>query len=250
MSELAFRSWWLNKHFAGDELALSQRVTEAQFHKTVAEAIRLNMQSGLKLVNLTKELKSYTVVEDLPKGIKSVISMARQVSAGDASLMNKFLSVVNAERYKLEERLEAQDVTALTKSYNKLLNAAENLNEKGLEAAVGYAIEQKAAANAFRIAITESARAYGVGMRTRAMADEDCTGIMWDVSLGENNCDDCLALDGKVFPKDELPDYPLHPRCVCNLTLYFGDDVESQNIDVGDDSTIPEDFLDFGGMEE
>lgn len=212
MSELAFRSWYLNKHFAGDELTLSQRVTELEFHKTVAEAIRLNMQSGLKLVNLTKELKSYTIVEELPQGIQSVISMARQVSAGEASLMNKFLSVVNAERSKLEERLEAQDVTALTKSYNRLLNAAENLNEKGLEIAVEKAIEAKAAANAFRIAITESARAYGVGMRTRAMADSDCTGIAWDVSLDENNCDECLALDGRVFPKGELPDYPAHPH--------------------------------------
>lgn len=41
---------------------------------------------------------------------------------------------------------------------------------------------------------------------------------------GNNTCDDCWALDGKVFDEDDpdLPDLPLHPHCECELVSYRG----------------------------
>jgi hypothetical protein len=169
--------------------------------------------------------------------------MARRVSAGNRELMSEFTKTLNAERKVIERSLAEETATlptALTKSYDRLLNAAESLNSDSLEKAVDRAIDAKAASNAFRIAITESAKAYGVGMKTRAERDSECTGITWDVSEDENNCDECLSYDGVTFPKDELPEYPAHPHCHCILTLYYLDDVESQGNDLGDDTTIPD----------
>jgi hypothetical protein len=246
MSELAFRQWYLNYHFQNDNLSLSERITAATLVPIVAEEIRLNLEAGLNLVKLTKALSEYTVSEDLPQGIREVISMARRVSAGDGSILKDFTKVINSEKSKIAKRMEEETATlpsVLTKSYNRLIKAAEKLKGDGLEKAIENAIEKKAASNAFRIAITESARAYGVGMRTRAGMDEECTGITWDVSEDENNCDECLSYDGITFPKDELPDYPAHPNCHCNLSLYYLDDVESQGNDIGEDTTIPESMV-------
>jgi hypothetical protein len=213
MSDLAFREWYLNQYFEEDGMTLSERITAMDFQTAVAEEIRLNLQAGADLVKLTNAIKDYTVEEDIPQGLRELASLARQVSAGDVELFDEYNSVLNAQKAIIKQRMEEDTGTLpskLTKSYDKLITAAETLNASGIEAAVERAIDQKAASNAFRIAITESARAYGIGMRTRVSMDPDATGITWEVSSDENNCDECLSYDGRSFALDSLPDYPAH----------------------------------------
>jgi hypothetical protein len=251
MSELAFRQWYLNQHFNGDELSLSERVTALDMQTQVAEAIRVNFESGLNLVKMTKELQQYTTQEGLPEGIQNVISAARAASGGDAAALDAFKAVLKDERAIINERLADISNTlpsALTKSYSRLLDAAETLKMNGLDKAVTDAIDKKAASNAFRIANTESSRAYGVGMTTQAMADKDCTGMIWELSVDEHNCEICIERDQVVFPKDALPEYPAHPNCHCDLVLYYSDDInedESKGFPSGDGTVIPDDFIEL-----
>ena len=42
---------------------------------------------------------------------------------------------------------------------------------------------------------------------------------MWHSEHGENTCDECAGLDGKVFfSPDEISDIPVHPNCKCSIT--------------------------------
>ncbi len=41
--------------------------------------------------------------------------------------------------------------------------------------------------------------------------------VEWIAGYDEHTCDECLALDGKIFDIDDIPDCPLHVNCRCTL---------------------------------
>ena len=56
----------------------------------------------------------------------------------------------------------------------------------------------------------------------------DIQGIQyeWISILDKNTCDDCAELDGEVFDKDDLPDFPQHANCQCDLIPVIDDNEE------------------------
>jgi hypothetical protein len=211
-SDLAARTWFLNEHFQGEKLNLSARVTNPTFKDDVVSTLQANLSNSIKLGKMTRELKEFTNVEDLRSGIRDIESQARKIMAGDTSGFKEFQSAINAELKKFERLAEKGADTVLSRSYNRVVKAAAKLKEDGLNAAIENAIDKKARANAYRLAHTEAARAYGLAVRTMAANDEDATGLTWHLSSGEGHCEDCEELDGETFRIDELPEYPAHPH--------------------------------------
>lgn len=244
-SNLTGRNYFLGKVFEKDGVNLSARVTKLKFQDDVVSTIHANLVNGGRFDKLVKEISSYTTEETLPKGLVELERSARRVIAGNTSEFKDFQKTLAREKAAALRAMDDGNETVLKRSYMRLVKAAENLKADGLDKAVENAIDQKAKSAAFRIAHTETARAYGIGVRTAASNDEDCTGIEWTLSGAENHCDDCEELDGEIFPVDQLPEYPAHPHCSCILSLYYGPEDMLSEKDVGDtdDETIPDELL-------
>lgn len=71
--------------------------------------------------------------------------------------------------------------------------------------------------SAQRVINTEVARATSAAQMESYRASSVVNRVMWDATLEDNTCDECAALDGKVFNIDDAPDLPLHPNCHCAL---------------------------------
>jgi len=67
-----------------------------------------------------------------------------------------------------------------------------------------------------RVINTEVARATMAAQTESYKASGVVTRVMWDATLEDNTCDECAALDGKIFDIDDAPDLP-HPNCRCAL---------------------------------
>jgi SPP1 gp7 family putative phage head morphogenesis protein len=247
-SDLTGRYFFLEKSFDMTGVSLSQRVTQLKFQENVVSTIQANLASQGRFNTLVTDLSQYTTEETLPKGLLELERQARRVMSGDVEAFDEFQTTLSHERSVALSALEDGNETVLKRSYARLVDAAEKLNDKGLDAAVEEAIDQKARSAAFRIAHTEMARAYGMAVKTDAKNDPECVGVEWTLSSAENHCDDCEEMDGKVFAVDEVPPYPLHPHCSCHLDKYYGDpeNLEDMGGEETDDATIPDELLTNG----
>ena len=66
------------------------------------------------------------------------------------------------------------------------------------------------------IAATETTRAFAEGNKTY-WGSVGVEKIKWHTAADELVCEECGPLDGQVFPIDEAPPCPAHPRCRCWL---------------------------------
>ena len=241
---IAQRNWWLNHYFRGQDMNLSERITALRFQEQVAETIRINMNAGLKLVSLTKEVSQYTTGEDVAGWVRDVERAGRLASAGNMTAMIEFKSTITSMKAEILDNLEAGNATKLQKAYLKVIKAAENMSEDGLDKAIENAIEKKALYNAFRIAQTETNRAYNMGAYTRALADPDAEAMQLDLSYIGNNCDECTDLAEQdngagqgVYPFDQVPETPIHPNCRCILSPVYRlpDGIDAEDMEVEGD---------------
>lgn len=99
----------------------------------------------------------------------------------------------------------------------------------GTDEAVGQGIYRSAYKNAMRLIRTETNRAYGsAGALFAAQKDWN---VIWHVSDGQREEDECDELDGEEMSADEFMDqFPQHPNCLCYFT--YAIDVPD---DTGDD---------------
>jgi len=243
-NELAMRKWFLNTHFQADDLSLSQRVTRLDLQADVISTIQANFIASNGVTKLASDLSEFTTEEDLRKGIRELETAARKVIAGDTKEFREFQKILKREQRYAESLIEGGNETVLQRAYMRVVKAAAKLNAQGLDKAIENAIDKKARSNAFRLAHNEAARAYGIGARTRASAT-NATGLTWELSSGEGHCNTCEELSGKHYATDDLPEYPAHPNCECNLTPFYGDDSELEDHDqLVDTMTLPEKFID------
>lgn len=122
----------------------------------------------------------------------------------------------------------------LKAAYRQMLDAAARGSAKHLENAVHVALEEKSRYHAERIARTECARAYYEGFRAKNDGDDDVVAYRWELSSahgGTQHCDceehaerDGYGLGAGVYPKNECPNLPAHPHCMCHLVeVYAGE---------------------------
>jgi hypothetical protein len=226
--DLAMRSHFLNQYFPDSPLNLSQRITALKWQDDIAETIRLNMEGGTNLVALTEGLSEFTTGEGLPQYMLDIERQARRIIGGDTSEFADFQRLCRSTRADVESMIQSNAPSKLGKAYAKIIDAAENLKETALDAAIDNAIDKKALSNAFRIATTEINRALNLGEYTRAVNDPDCEAMEIELSSAGNNCEDCVELSETdngagpgVWPLDQVPSTPCHPRCRCLLVPVY-----------------------------
>jgi len=74
--------------------------------------------------------------------------------------------------------------------------------------------------NALRLARTEINRAYAHGVYRYGKSKKWIDGYIWRVASG-NPCEDCLDNNGVFYPKEEPPEIPLHPHCMCYPEIHY-----------------------------
>jgi len=242
LTENLQKDYFANNHFNG-RYSLSERITRLDVQDQVIESINVQLQRGVKLNKLVNELKGLTKEEDISSKMRNIERTARRVIQDPSQYADLSRTLQNAKA-EILTRIDEGDATRLDKAYLKIVNAAENLNEEGLNNAIEAAIDEKAMANAFRIATTEVHRAYNKRAYTLAKDDPDCLAMQLDLSSAGNNCEDCVDLSEMdngagpgIYPMDSVPDVPVHPHCRCLLTPVYRlpDDMDPEELEVEDD---------------
>lgn len=216
---------------------LSQKLYRDHLHtlSCVTSAIQTSMKRGDALQALSRRLydgyghESIIPQAELPKYLAELDREARRVlTGGDLRDFQKAYRKARANVGSLKEG------APLKSAYREMLGAAQSGSEKHLERAVRVALEEKSRYHAERIARTEAARAYYEGFRARNDRDDDVVAYRWELSSahgGTQHCDceehaerDGYGLGAGVYPKNECPNLPAHPHCMCHLVeVYAGE---------------------------
>lgn len=123
---------------------------------------------------------------------------------------------------------------SLQTAYRQLLDAVEANDTVAMENAVRTAVEEKSRYVAERIARTESARAWADGFHARYDTDDDVAAYKWTLSSRHPHYDICdmyaqadlWGLGPGIFPKDKTPILPVHPHCLCHLSLVYVTEID------------------------
>lgn len=98
---------------------------------------------------------------------------------------------------------------------------------------IGDMLPDNLSYEALRLARTEMADAYGMAEKRTAEEAPFSKGIQWSLSNAGVACEVCIGnaervtdLGIGVYKVEELPEYPAHPNCLCNLQQVVEDLVE------------------------
>lgn len=98
---------------------------------------------------------------------------------------------------------------------------------------IGDMLPDNLSYEALRLARTEMADAYGMAEKRTAEEAPFSKGIQWSLSNAGVACQVCIGnaervtdLGIGVYRVEDLPDYPAHPNCLCNLQQVVEDIVE------------------------
>lgn len=125
---------------------------------------------------------------------------------------------------------------ALKTAYKDVLKALDPLNDKLLNRAIKTAVEEKSRYVAERIARTEGARAWAQSFYDEAALDDRVAALKWRLSSRHpcgDICDmyaeaDLYGLGPGVFPKDKVPEFPVHPNCMCNMRKVYASELDGK----------------------
>lgn len=90
---------------------------------------------------------------------------------------------------------------------------------------IGHMVPDDLSYEALRLARTEIMAAYGVSSKKSAEVIPSAKGMRWSTSNSNTACKKCRENAAKdngmgagVYSFEELPKYPAHPNCMCQLT--------------------------------
>ena len=231
MAIKTFRKNYLDKSFSGD-ISLSDVIARNDMQDIIASTIEANMRSGLQFMKLVKDVQPQLInnTSVLPEKLDKIARQAKRFRSNiDSSSYSEFIKDIQSVRGKLLSDIETgKGNIPLKRAYAKLAKSAESLQAESLEAAIDTAVKKKAMANAFRIASTETNRAYNQGIYDRAVNDPDVEAFEVILGSNENNCEDCVDIaetdNGAgtgVYAVDSVPQLPIHPHCRCSLSPVY-----------------------------
>ena len=198
---------------------------QAELPKYLNEIKKLTTKLYSGDVRAAKQSKIYrAAVHDIRKLKTDALSAAYE-QAADAATTDK--------KSALRRATKMTKMGASKKEVDAML--AEE-RKKAVKKALDVATQEKTRYYAERIARTESARAYYEGQMAKAMKDPDIFGFEWIMSTAHVHsksdclCDEYSHLDvgyGKgIYPKDNVPELPAHPNCMCHLSKVFSWEVQ------------------------
>lgn len=230
------RKAFLNNHWPGDDLTLSQRIARGEYKQIIIDTVAAQMRRSGNWMAVANSLTDKKVIAgELPEYIDNLQAAARQNFADQPELKAEFLD----ELKKVQKRVDRlsqngapnQSVKA---AYNEILRAAQTLDDKALDKALHQAVKDKARYNAERIARTEMARAYGAGVDLHQAQDTDVIAERSMLSTRHPKADICnffaeadlYGMGPGVYPKTHKPPYPYHAHCMCLKIDVFEGEVE------------------------
>jgi hypothetical protein len=229
-----------------DGVALSDKIYDVLGTKDIINNIRQSLQVADTWFSLASDLVEQGVVSGgLPDYITELLTRARQAASltGDSDAYNRYrrqLAYVN----RRVESLADSDSSALAQAYRDIASLSTDASDSIVDAAVERAVMQKARANATRLARTEIARAYGNGAIYGIQNDDEAVGVRVSLSAiheGYCICDffteaNMYGMGPGVYPKDEVPEFPFHPHCMCLLDPWYKGEAGEYDDSAGEDA--------------
>jgi hypothetical protein len=214
-----------------DGVKLSDKIYGAVDTGPVIQDIRQSLMVADKWSSLASDLAEQGVVSGgLPDYVQDLLEKARQASSltGDTDAYAKYRRQVSYVKRRAEG-LADSDTSGLAQAYRDIANLSLDASQDVVDATIERAVMQKARANATRLIRTETARAYGTGAIYDAQQDDDAVGIRVSLSAvheGYCICDffvetDMYGMGPGIYPKDEVPEFPFHPHCMCLLDPWY-----------------------------
>ena len=237
-SGIAFKKFYSNS-VTLDNVKLSSKINDVMKTKEIETSIRDAVQNEINIKQLAVDLVDKKLVSsELPGYIKDLLSKARQAAdlTGDTEAYAKYRRALSRATKQIDALKDSESTSKLARAYRDIAELSESASSKVVEKTIKRAIMQKARANALRLAHTETARAYGNGRLYDIQNDEDAVGVKVELS-GEHEgyciCDffvetDMYGMGEGVYPVDEVPDYPFHPYCQCELSSVYKGDPDSE----------------------
>lgn len=230
----------LESEWDGSGMKLSAKLhgTQKQMRQniisTVQAQIALNKhahETAMKLYDGYNTSDNVIRKQELPKYINDLAVFARR---SDLPGLSKLCRQTRRKVDRLAKN--GAPTKALKAAYSQLIDAVEKHSEKALENAVKVAVEEKSRYTAERIARTESARAWLDGYLRKYEDNERVTAHKWKLSSRHpvfDICDmyakaDMYGLGKGVFPKDKIPNLPVHPHCLCHLAPVYTSELKGK----------------------
>lgn len=233
-SGVAFRKWYLNKVYPGEDLSLSGKINDlskfSDLKQTIKQSLREN-ESWTKLAqNLTdKELTKETI----PKYMKELVDKGRHAMRGNEAAIKDYRKALATAEKNISRLSENGAPTQRLKvAYQSVIDATNRGSEKAISQSIEKMSLANARYNAERIARTETAKAYAQQTYVDVLDDEDVIGIGYDLNDGHPKPDICdfhtsvdlYGLGAGRYPLNALPKFPFHPNCICQMySVYEGD---------------------------
>lgn len=222
----------LSKKLHGADKEMRARVIS-----TIKDQLKQNrhaMQAARNLYDGYRSGQAVVRQQDMPKYLQNIVNFARRSELTEADKAQMLRLVRRARRQVALIGEHGAPNQALRTAYSELLNAVADGSEKALDRAVHVALEEKSRYVAERIARTEAARAWADGFHARYDTDEDVAAYKWTLSSRHPHYDICdmyaranlWGLGPGVFPKDKTPVLPVHPHCLCHLSLVYVTEID------------------------
>ncbi|WP_278968185.1 hypothetical protein [Megasphaera elsdenii] len=222
----------LSKKLHGVDKEMRARVVS-----TIKDQLKQNchaMQAARQLYDGYRSGKAVVRQQNMPKYLQNIVNFARRSELTEADKAQMLRLVRRARRQVALIGEHGAPNQALRTAYSELLNAVADGSEKALDRAVHVALEEKSRYVAERIARTEAARAWADGFHARYDTDEDVAAYKWTLSSRHPHYDICdmyaqanlWGLGPGIFPKDKTPILPVHPHCLCHLSLVYVTEID------------------------
>lgn len=222
----------LSKKLHGADKEMRARVVG-----TIKNQLKQNrhaMQAARQLYDGYRSGQAVVRRQEMPKYLQDIVNFARRSELTTADSAQMLQLVRRARRQVALIGEHSAPNQALRTAYSELLNAVADGSETALDRAVHVALEEKSRYVAERIARTEAARAWADGFHARYDTDDDVAAYKWTLSSRHPHYDICdlyaqanlWGLGPGIFPKDKTPILPVHPHCLCHLSLVYVTEID------------------------
>jgi len=220
--------WRMNEVYDGVTLSQRLRRNATETAEILTNTIRTQLKNGGTWTQLAEKITKHDKVSDISVTLAELAKAGKKMNV-DPLEINSLAG--RAQRYISKLSPNDAPTSYLKAAYQELINTVEKrAGAAAVDKALKDAIDAKVKYNAERISRTEIARAHNEAFHTRHDFDPDVTGYQWTLSSRHHITDECTMIaeldNGAgpgVYRKENCPQLPVHPNCMCMLVPYTGE---------------------------
>jgi len=220
--------WRMNEVYDGVTLSQRLRRNATETAEILTNTIRTQLKTGGTWTQLADKITRHDKVGDISVTLAELAKAGKKMNV-DPLEINSLAG--RAQRYISKLSPNDAPTSYLKAAYQELISTVEKrAGAAAVDKALKDAIDAKVKYNAERISRTEIARAHNEAFHTRHDFDPDVTGYQWTLSSRHHITDECTMIaeldNGAgpgVYRKENCPQVPVHPNCMCMLVPYVGE---------------------------